>query len=165
VALAVYALRWRPALRFSTHVALQHESHLDPLTPKPHILFINHTIQVEVCLFRKPSIVLECKLCTSWKMPSSGIIRRVTLVRTDVWEERSASIIRVTVVELETLAVTSNRRTLRRNTRVPPKRRFLQKPRGVTSRKTANLNSHISISYRSKCLDYVCLISPPVSRV
>jgi hypothetical protein len=42
----------------------------------------------------------------------------VVLVRTDVSEERSASIIRVTrISELgTTLAVTSNRRTLRRNT-------------------------------------------------
>jgi hypothetical protein len=41
----------------------------------------------------------------------------VALVRTDVSEERSASIVRVTrICELGTLAVTSNRRTLRRNT-------------------------------------------------
>jgi hypothetical protein len=50
-------------------------------------------------------------------MPSSGRLRRVAVVRTDVSEERSASIIRVTRIgELGTiLAVTSNRRTLRRN--------------------------------------------------
>jgi hypothetical protein len=48
-------------------------------------------------------------------MPSSGILRRVALERTDVSEEPSASIIRVTRIdELRTLAVTSNRRTLRR---------------------------------------------------
>jgi hypothetical protein len=41
------------------------------------------------------------------------MLRRVTLVRTDVLEERSASIIRVTKIgEIGTLAVTSNRRTL-----------------------------------------------------
>jgi hypothetical protein len=46
------------------------------------------------------------------------MLRRVALVRTDVSEERSASFIRVTRIgELGTmLAVTSNRRTLRRNT-------------------------------------------------
>jgi hypothetical protein len=50
-------------------------------------------------------------------MASSGMLRRVTLVRTDVSEELSASIIRVRRIgELETLAVTSNRCTLRRNT-------------------------------------------------
>jgi hypothetical protein len=48
-------------------------------------------------------------------MASSGMLRSVTLVRTDVSEEHSASIIRVTRMgELgTTLAVTSNRRTLR----------------------------------------------------
>jgi hypothetical protein len=45
------------------------------------------------------------------------MLRRVALVRTDVSEELSASFIRVTRMgELGTLAVTSNRRTLRRNT-------------------------------------------------
>jgi hypothetical protein len=48
-------------------------------------------------------------------MASSGMLGRVALVRTDVSEERSASIIRVTIAELgTTLAVTSNRSTLRR---------------------------------------------------
>jgi hypothetical protein len=53
-------------------------------------------------------------------MASSGRLSRVALVRTDVSEELSASIIRVTRIgELETtLAVTSNRRTLRRNNNV-----------------------------------------------
>jgi hypothetical protein len=48
-------------------------------------------------------------------MVSSGILRRVALVRTDVSEERSASFIRVTRIgELgTTLAVASNRPTLR----------------------------------------------------
>jgi hypothetical protein len=42
------------------------------------------------------------------------MLRHVALVRTDVSEELSASIIRVTRIgELGTLAVTSNRRTLR----------------------------------------------------
>jgi hypothetical protein len=47
-------------------------------------------------------------------MVSSGMLRRVALVRTDVSEDLSVSFIRVTrIVELgTTLAVTSNRRTL-----------------------------------------------------
>jgi hypothetical protein len=50
-------------------------------------------------------------------MASSGMLRRVALVRTDVSEDLSASFIRLTRIgKLETtLAVTSNRRTLRRN--------------------------------------------------
>jgi hypothetical protein len=49
-------------------------------------------------------------------MVSSGTLRRVALVRTDISEEISASFIRVTRIgELSKLVVTSNRRTLRRN--------------------------------------------------
>jgi branched-subunit amino acid aminotransferase/4-amino-4-deoxychorismate lyase len=68
----------------------------------------------------------------SWRMPSSGILRCVALVRPDVSEEPSASIIRVTRIgELgTTLAVTSNRRKLWRTTN-------LQEPYGITSQKTA----------------------------
>jgi hypothetical protein len=44
------------------------------------------------------------------------MLRRVALVRTDVSEERSASIIRVTTIgELGTLSVTINPRKLRGN--------------------------------------------------
>jgi hypothetical protein len=44
-------------------------------------------------------------------MVSSGMLRRVALVRTDVWEELSASFIRVTrIVELgTTLGISSQR--------------------------------------------------------
>jgi hypothetical protein len=51
-------------------------------------------------------------------MLPSGMLCHVVFVRTDVSEERSASIIWVTRIgELGTkVAVTSNRRTLRRNT-------------------------------------------------
>jgi hypothetical protein len=60
------------------------------------------------------------------------MLRRVALVRTDVAEELSASFIRVKrISELgTTLALTSNRRTLRRNTK------FLQEPHCLTSQKT-----------------------------
>jgi hypothetical protein len=53
-------------------------------------------------------------------MTSSGMLRRVALVRTDVSEELSASFTKVTRIDElgTTLIVTSNRRTLRRNTRL-----------------------------------------------
>jgi hypothetical protein len=52
-----------------------------------------------------------------WRMPSSGMWHRVALVRNDVSEERTASIFKVTRIgELgTTLAVSSNRSRLRRN--------------------------------------------------
>jgi hypothetical protein len=77
-------------------------------------------------------------------MPSSGMLRRVALVRTDVPEERSASIMRVTRIgELgTTLAVISNRRTLRRNT-MRQKRRFLRETHCLTSQKTAFFECHV----------------------
>jgi hypothetical protein len=85
-------------------------------------------------------------------MPSSGMLRRVALVSTDVSEELSASFTRVTRIgELGiTLGVTSNRRTLVTANivpsspilvtlmieYVPPKCRFLHEPHGVTTHKT-----------------------------
>jgi hypothetical protein len=51
-------------------------------------------------------------------MASSGKLRHVPLVRTNVSEELSASIIKVTrISERGTLAVTSNGHTLRSNTK------------------------------------------------
>jgi hypothetical protein len=67
------------------------------------------------------------------------MLHSVALVRTDVSEEFSASIIRVTRVgERGTFAVPSNRRPLRRNTIdfVPPKHQFVQEPHGLASQKT-----------------------------
>jgi hypothetical protein len=64
------------------------------------------------------------------------MLRRVTLVRTDVSVEHVSSIINVRGIgELgTTLTVTSSRSSLRT---VPPKRRFLQEPHSVSSQKTA----------------------------
>jgi hypothetical protein len=78
-----------------------------------------------------------------WRIPSSGMLSRVALVRTDVSEELGASIFRVTRIgELGTMLAAATflvhgllspwwwRRY------VPPKRLFLQEPHGVTSQKT-----------------------------
>jgi hypothetical protein len=60
----------------------------------------------------------DISLSTMLKNAVFWDVTHVALVRTYVSEEHSASIIRVTRIgELGTLAVTSNRRTLRRNTK------------------------------------------------
>jgi hypothetical protein len=74
-------------------------------------------------------------------MVSSGLLRHVALVRTDVSEEPGASFIRVTKIgELGTTqAATSNRRALRRNTNFFTAYvglTVLQEPHGVTTEKT-----------------------------
>jgi hypothetical protein len=65
-------------------------------------------------------------------MASSGMLRHVAVVRTDVSEELSAFVIRVTRIgELgTTLAVTSNRRTLRRNSHCVVVKALCYKPEG-----------------------------------
>jgi hypothetical protein len=59
--------------------------------------------------FPKYSFVrFEVFTAVAMRMPSSGMLRRVPLVRTDVSKERSAFIIRVKRIgDLGTLAVTS----------------------------------------------------------
>jgi hypothetical protein len=69
------------------------------------------------------------------------MLRLEALVRTDVSEEFNASFIKMTRIDElgTTLAVTSNRRTLRSviwRRYVLPKRGFLQQPHGVTSQMT-----------------------------
>jgi hypothetical protein len=93
-------------------------------------------------------------------MPYSGMLRCVALVRTEVSEERRASIIRVKrISELGTaLAVTSNRCMLW----------FLQGPHGVTSQKTAFFISSLcwligffKMPYGpTPCISYACCQSP-----
>jgi hypothetical protein len=76
-----------------------------------------------------------------WRMPSSGMFHRVALVRTDVSEERSTSIIRVTRI-MRRLLVTANVPSSPLSPwwwrcYVPPKHRFFQEPHVITSQKTA----------------------------
>jgi hypothetical protein len=68
----------------------------------------------EGCL-RLPATCVASNTSQHGRMQSSGMLRRVALVRTDISEEPSASFIMVTrISELgTTLAVTSNGRTLR----------------------------------------------------
>jgi predicted hotdog family 3-hydroxylacyl-ACP dehydratase len=91
-------------------------------------------------------------------MASSRMFRRVDHVRTDISQEISASVIRVTRMgELGTaLAVTSNRRTLRRNTFLRSVRRLLvtanvvpSSPILVTLMKEALRSSETSVPNKS----------------
>jgi hypothetical protein len=70
----------------------------------------------------------------------------MALVRTDVLEELNSSFIRVTRIgELgTTLAVTSNRCRLRRNTKTQKTLFFI-----VTAVKTSNLTQYVECFYRS----------------
>jgi hypothetical protein len=72
-------------------------------------------------------------------MVPSGLLRRVTLVRTDVSEEPGASFIRVTkIIELPTTkAATSNRRTLPHGVTTQNTPFFI-----VTAVKTSNLTTN-----------------------
>jgi hypothetical protein len=84
------------------------------------------------------------------------MLRHVAVVGTDVSEELSATIIRETRIgELGTLAVTSNRRTLRRNTDLRSVRRLLvtanvsSSPILVTLMMEALSSSEISVLTRT----------------
>jgi hypothetical protein len=70
-----------------------------------------------IWLLRNTSQCVRIKVLT--EITITGTLRRVALVRTDVSKERSASIIRMTRIDElgTTLTVTSNRNTLRRNTK------------------------------------------------
>jgi hypothetical protein len=91
-------------------------------------------VQFEVLRISVPELRLIYLLLRI--MPSSGMLRRVALVRTDVSEELRFSIIRVTRIgELgTTLAVTGNRCTLRRN---------ISQKKAFHSHRSENLKSDI----------------------
>jgi hypothetical protein len=82
-------------------------------------------------------------------MASTGMLRRVALVRTDVSQELSSSSISVTRIDDlgKTDAVTSNRLTLRRNTK------YLRKTSVLTGAKRRNIpEDAILHSHRRKNL-------------
>jgi hypothetical protein len=85
-----------------------------------HISFKSSILEAAYCSICVDSAWFLWGLCC-WRMVSSGLLRHVALVRTDVSEEPDASFIRVTRIgELGTTqAATSDRRTLRRNTKAP----------------------------------------------
>jgi hypothetical protein len=85
-----------------------------PLQPRERV-WDSRTIVVAYCWPSSSILILR-------RMASFGMLHRVALVRTDVSDKLSASFIRVTRIgELgTTLAVTNNRRTLRRNTHFAP---------------------------------------------
>jgi hypothetical protein len=94
----------------------------DALQPGTHLLKFKRNVLPPSSGFR--SVPRKLSIHPYWWMVSSGMLRRVAIVRTDVSEESSASFIRVTRIgELgTTVAATSNRRTLRRNAKWQPKR-------------------------------------------
>jgi hypothetical protein len=102
------------------------------------------TLKMEAIACARRVCLLHADYClgaeyTELKMASSGMLRRVALVRTGVSEELSASFIRVTRIgELgTTLAVTSNRRTLRRKEALSSSETsVLTRATGLTSQKT-----------------------------
>jgi hypothetical protein len=95
-------------------------------------------------------------------MASSGMFRRVALVRTDVTEELSSSIIRVTRTgKLGTLAVTSNRCTWRKNT-TSQKTPFFMYYIGLLSpytSETFNINYNFGLQESSKLNNHACPVS------
>jgi hypothetical protein len=78
------------------------------------------------------------------RMVSSGLLRRVALVRTDVSEERGASFIRVTTIgELgKTQAATSNRHTLMKEAPGSSKTSVLTRATRRTNPEDTIIHSH-----------------------
>jgi hypothetical protein len=86
-------------------------------------------------------------------MTSYGMLRRVTLVRTEVWEELSAFIIIVTIIGgLGTnLAATSNRSTQLASVATTAKRRYIPEDGILHSLYRENLKSYIRNTSYTVC--------------
>jgi hypothetical protein len=141
-----------------------HEQHYRDICTRKHTYtvvklmwepYVSSHITHKVCLWvsyvsREVHCNYSYKEHQGCRMVSSGLLRRMALVRTDVSEEPGASFIRVTKIgELGTTqAATSNRQLVLflvhrflsswwRRRQVPPKHRFLQEPHDVRSQKAA----------------------------
>jgi hypothetical protein len=104
-------------LRRSVGLSIPHRKHYFATEPNRLIHSIGLYVPQRQHVIRdvsatEPSRLMLCKIWVFsrwwlWRMPSSGMWSRVALVRTDVLEERIASIIRLTrICELGTLVVT-----------------------------------------------------------
>jgi hypothetical protein len=101
---------------------------------------------------------------------SSGMLRRVDLVRTDVSEELFLRSVRRLLVTASVVPSSPIQVTLMKEA-LPPKRRFLQEPRGVTSQKTpffivtAVKTSNLTRKYESTyTLPHTFMVSCSVKR-
>jgi hypothetical protein len=159
-------LLWRRYRNWGFQTCWQVRGQMYLKRQKGDILLAENTTENKLALTVDMHILQTvAKNLQTWRMASSGMLRCAALLKTDVSEEHSASFIRLTrIYELgRTLAVTSNDARLylylfaacvscylrltflvhqllspwwwRRW--VPPKRRFLKEPRGITSQKTA----------------------------
>jgi hypothetical protein len=92
-------------------------------------------------------------------MPSSGMLCHVALVRTDVLKERITTIIRVTrISELgTTLAATSNRRMLQRNT-IRQMFKYMKFTLGFVK---AYFNQHKQVHVYSRLYENIVQYFPP----
>jgi hypothetical protein len=95
------------------------------------------------------------------RMPSSGILRRVALVRTDFSEEPTAIIIRVTRIDevVTTLAVASNRRCMMIEALGSSETSVLTRASRRNIPKDGILHSHRRENLKSLCSrDVVCFL-------
>jgi hypothetical protein len=94
----------------STHSVPQAPGALSPAEGRRGVKESTHPHPVSGCSLLEQLRDLYSPASMNRRLASSGMLRRMAIARTDVSEERTASIIRVTRIgELRTLAVTSHR--------------------------------------------------------
>jgi hypothetical protein len=96
-----------------------------------------------------------------WRIPCYGMLRRVTVVKTDVSKESTVFTIRVIKISslMTTLAVTCNRSTLRKNTSVLTRatRRNIPEDGIFHSHRRENLKSSLRGDMHSYCYVFTVL--------